>query len=182
MAMQDTDRNLLRSLPAAVTPLPEQRLLARGEVKRMHHQARKLATPAYVNTDAAFRGGRSGVAYASRALGERIAVVSAKDSTEGEYWALIMAMHDADRCLSCWPAIVFRTDCTSVAHFAVVKKRHLLPVRAEIVTMLNIHPQWSVQLIRRTWNARANRLARDALDETGTGAEERRETLLGRHA
>jgi hypothetical protein len=64
MAMQDPDRNLLRSLPATLAPLSEQRLLARGEVRRMHHQAHKLATPAYVNTDAAFRGGRAGVAYA----------------------------------------------------------------------------------------------------------------------
>ncbi len=147
----------------------------------MRH-ARKLATPAYVNTDAALRGGRAGVAYASRALSDRIAVVSAKDSTEGEFWALIMAMYDADRCLSYWPAIVFRTDCTSVAHFAVVKKRHLLPVRAEIVAMLDAHRQWSVQLVRRTWNARANRLSREALDEVGAGAEARCETLLGRHA
>lgn len=182
MAMQDPDRNLLRSLPEAVEPLPEQRLLARSGVKRMHHMARKLATPAYVNTDAAFRGGRAGVAYTSRALGERIAVVAAKDSTEGEFWALVMAMYDADRCLSCWPAIVFRTDCTSVAHFAVVKKRHLKPARAEIVEMLDAHRHWSVQLIRRSWNKEANRLSSEALDETGTGADARRETLLSRHA
>jgi thioesterase domain-containing protein len=182
MTIQDSERNLRRGVPAALAPLSEQALLARAEVRRMRQRARKLASPAYVNTDAAFRDDRAGVAYASRALGDRIAVVSAKDSTEGEFWALVMAMYDADSCLSCWPAIVFRTDCTSVAHFAVVKKRHLQRVRAEVVEMLDAHRQWSVQLIRRSWNAQANRLSREALDEMGMGADERREVLLGRHA
>jgi Reverse transcriptase-like len=148
----------------------------------MHHRARKLATPAYVNTDAAFRDGWAGVAYASRALGERIAVVATTDSTEAEFWAMVMAMYDADRCLSCWPAIVFRTDCASVAQFVVVKQASLKPMRAEIVEMVRIHRQWSVELVKRSWNKRANKLARDALDETGTGADARREALLGRHA
>jgi hypothetical protein len=148
----------------------------------MHHRARKLTTPAYVNTDAAFRDGRAGVAYASRALGDWIAVVSTTDSTEAEFWAMVMAMYDADRCLSCWPAIVFRTDCASVAQFAVVKQEGLRPMHAEIIEMVRIHRQWSVELVKRSWNKRANKLARDALDEAGTGADERRETLLGRHA
>jgi hypothetical protein len=181
MAMQDPERDLLRSLPVAVAPLPHERLAARSEVRRMHRRARQLARPAYVNTDAAFRDGRAGVAYASRALGDRVAVVAAKDSTEAEFWAMVMAMYDADRCLSCWPAIVFRTDCTSVAHFAVGKTRSLKPVRAEIVEMVRVHRQWSVELVKRSWNKRANRLSREALDEAGTGDDRRRKALLGRH-
>jgi hypothetical protein len=181
MAMQDPKRDLLWSLPTAVAPLPEQRLLALDEVKRTHHQARKLATPAYVYTDAAFRDGQAGVAYASRALGERVAVVPSSDSTEGEFWALIMAMYDAGRSLSFWPAIVFRIDCTSVAHFAVVKVPHLKPVRAEIVAMVRVHRQWSVEPIKRSCNARANRLSREAFNQAGTGDGGRRETLLGKH-
>jgi hypothetical protein len=181
MAMQDPKHDLLASVPAAIAPLTPERLATRGEVKRMNRRARRFAKPAYVNTDAAFRDQRAGVAYASAALGNRVAVVPAIDSTEAEFWAMVMAMYDADRCLSCWPAIVFRTDCASVSQFVLVKQPSLKPMRAEMVEMVRIHRRWSVELVKRTWNKRANRLAREALNEAGTGDDARREALLGRH-
>jgi hypothetical protein len=181
MATGDPQRNLLASLPTAIAPLALERLATRGEVKKINRRARRLAKPAYVSTDAAFRDKRAGVAYASAALGSRVAVLPAIDSTEAEFWAMVMAMYDADRCLSCWPAIVFRTDCASVAQFVVVKQESLKPMRAQIVDMVRIHRQWSVELVKRSWNKRANQLAREALNEAGMGDNGRREALLGRH-
>ncbi len=94
---------------------------------------------------------------------------------------MVMAMYDADRALECWPAIVFRTDCSSVAQFVVAKKPNLNPMRAEMVEMVRIHRQWSVELVKRTWNKRANQLARDAMNKASTGDNPRRERLLGKH-
>ncbi len=46
--------------------------------------------------------------------------------------------------------------------------------------MLRIHPQWSVVLVKRTWNEQANELAREALDEARKD-DRRREALSGGH-
>ncbi|MFZ2112697.1 MAG: reverse transcriptase-like protein [Solirubrobacteraceae bacterium] len=163
--MQDPKEDLLASLPTAIAPLTLERLAERSEIKRMEKRARRLANPAYVNTDAAYQDKQAGVAYASAALGDRTAVVAPSGSTEAEYLAMLMAMHDADRCLAFWPAIVFRTDSMSVATFMLAKKQKLRPLRAEIAHMLRIHPQWSLVLVKRTWNEQANQLAREALHE-----------------
>lgn len=181
MTTLEPERSLQSNLPIAITPLDHERLAARSEIKRTQKRARQLIKPAYVYTDAAFRDGQAYVAYTSRALGNRVAVVASKDSTEAEFWAMVMAMHDAHRALECWPAIVFRTDCASVAQFTVVKKSNLSQVRAEMVEMVRIHRQWSVELVKRTWNKRANQLARKAMNKAGTGDEGQHEALLGRH-
>jgi Reverse transcriptase-like len=180
MAIEDPKRDVPASLPAAIAPLTPERLAERSQIKRMQKRAHRLAKPAYVSTDAAYQDKRAAVAYVSAALGHRTAVVASAGSTEAEYLAMLMAMYDADSCLAFWPAIVFRTDCMSVATFMLVKKQKLRPLRAEIAHMLRIHPQWSVVLVKRTWNEQANQLAREALDEARKD-DRRREALSGRH-
>lgn len=76
--MLDPKRNIQRSPPLAVAPFNPEMLAARSEIKRMQTLARRLPRPAYVYTDAAFRDGRAGVAYSSRALGNQVAVVASK--------------------------------------------------------------------------------------------------------
>lgn len=91
---------------------------------------------------------------------------------------MVMVMYDADRALECWPAIVFETDCTSVTFRR--RQRSLNPMRAEIAEIVLIHDQWSVELVKRTWNERANYFACQALDDAGPETPQR-EASLGRH-
>jgi hypothetical protein len=165
MLMEDPQRALLWRLPPPIAPLTHEQLAARREVKRTLRRASQTVKPVHVSTDAAYHEKRAGVAYVSPALGNRATVLSAAGSTEAEFWAVLMAMHDADRCLPRWQAIVFRTDCMTVGNFMLVKKQRLRTMRAEMVKMLRVHPRWAVVLVKRAWNEHANQLARTALDE-----------------
>lgn len=134
-----------------------------------------------MNTDAAFKESRAGVAYVSFALGERVAVVTAAHSIEAEFCAMVRAMYDAQEALPCCPAIVCRTDCTSVANFAVVRTRSLKPMLAEITNIVRKRPQWSVERVKRTGNEEARRLSRRALNAGCAGEDAQREALVGQH-
>lgn len=101
-------------LPAEMLPLDVAVLNTRPLVKRAKRRQRRLEKPAYVNTDASWRDGTAGLAYESGALGNRTALVACANSTEAEYLAMLMAMLDAERCLS--GPIAFRSDCTAVVN------------------------------------------------------------------
>jgi ribonuclease HI len=146
-------------LPAEVTPLHEGVLAARRAVIVARRRERRLAKPAYVNTDASWRvNGVAGIAYSSEAIGMRAELVECGDNLQAEYLAMIMAMGDAELCLT--GPIHFRTDCETVACLQGVTSPELKGLRARVAVFLDSHPEWKLQQVERKSNQTANRLAR----------------------
>ncbi len=149
-------------LPLA--PLDTKALSARRQVVLANRRARKAAKPAYVNTDASWRGGLAGLAYEG-ALGVRTELVECGDNHEAEYLALLMAMGDAERCLA--GRIAFRTDSQTVAGLqsgTVGQYEHL---RGRIKLLLSRHPEWTLVLVERVRNKAADDLSRRAFLPVG---------------
>jgi ribonuclease HI len=138
-------------------PLERGVLTARQFVKRAKRRQRRLEKPAYVNTDASWRDGMAGLAYESGTLGNRTALVACANSTEAEYLALLMAMLDAERCLS--GPIAFRCDCTAVVNLKGGQAPKTTELRERVRTLLKRYPGWNLVLIERKRNRSANRLA-----------------------
>src|ERR1700726_1547234 len=84
-------------VPSVIEPVDPAVLAARRAVILTKRRARRLAKPAYVNSDASWRAGVAGLAYVSGSLGNRTALVACSGSSAAEYLALLMAMEDADR-------------------------------------------------------------------------------------
>jgi hypothetical protein len=143
-------------------------LRAREEIKRYrshrHRLLKEMSEPAYVNTDAACRRGVAGLAYSSKALGSRSALVVCENSTLAEYLALMMALEDADKAPLPGP-IEFRVDSTALANYRVARKSDFKQLRRWIDMMFKCHPTWRLTLLRRGDNMAANDLARSALDQ-----------------
>lgn len=144
-------------LPVAVLPLELSVLTARPLVKRAKRRERRLEKPAYVNTDASWRNGTAGLAYESGTLGNRTALVACANSTEAEYLAMLMAMLDAERCLS--GPIAFRSDCTAVVNLKGGKAPRISELREQVEALLKRYPRWTLVLVERKRNKPANGLA-----------------------
>jgi ribonuclease HI len=143
-----------------VEPLAVEVLAARREVIGANRRARRAAKPAYVNTDACWREGRAGLAYESGALGKRVELVACADNHEAEYLALLMAMDDADRCLS--GPIHFRLDSATVAYLRVGAAGQFKDLRERVLDVLAEHPQWELVLVEGRRNRVADALSRRA--------------------
>jgi ribonuclease HI len=110
-----------------------------------------------VNTDASWQDGKAGVAYESGRLGNRTAFVTSANSTEAEYMALVMAMLDAERCLS--GPIAFRSDCTAAVNLKGGATPQIVALREQVEALLKHHSNWSVTLVDRSRNRPAHGLA-----------------------
>jgi hypothetical protein len=144
-------------LPTEILPLEPEMLSERQAVKKARRRQRRLERPAYVNTDASWQDGKAGVAYESGRLGNRTAVVASANSTEAEYMALLMAMLDAERCLS--GPIAFRSDCTAIVNLKGGTTPQIVALREQVETLLKRHPNWNVALVDRSRNLPAHSLA-----------------------
>ncbi|MGE5700784.1 MAG: ribonuclease H family protein [Arthrospira platensis] len=144
-------------LPVEILPLEPDMLSERRAVKKARRRQRRLERPAYVNTDASWRDGKAGVAYESGRLGNRTAFVACAGSTEAEYMALLMAMLDAERCLS--GPIAFRSDCEAVVNLKGDTTPQIVALREQVRLVLKRHPNWSVTLVNRSRNMPAHGLA-----------------------
>jgi hypothetical protein len=144
-------------LPTEILPLEPEALSERQAVKKARRRQRRLERPAYVNTDASWQDGNAGVAYESGRLGNRTAFVASANSTEAEYMALLMAMLDAERCLS--GPIAVRSDCTAVVNLKGGTTPLIVALREQVETLLKRHPNWSVTLVDRSRNLPAHGLA-----------------------
>lgn len=140
-------------------PVDVNLLSARREVVLANRRARKAAKPAYVNTDAAWRGGLAGLAYEG-ALGIRTEVVACEDNHAAEYLALLMAMGDADRCLA--GRVAFRTDSQTVAGLQDGSCGQYEHLRGRVKLLLSRHPEWMVVLVEGLHNKAADHLSRRA--------------------
>jgi len=149
-------------VPLVVEPVDPEVLAARRAVILAKRRARRLAKPAYVNTDASWRNGVAGLAYVSGSLGNRTALVACSGSSEAEYLALLMAMEDADRCQLPGP-IDFRVDSTVVAHLAVGTSPDLVELRKRVKSLLARHREWRLEFVERKRNWVADGLARKKL-------------------
>lgn len=153
--------------PSTVGALDADVLLARRPVILAKRRARKLAKPIYINTDASWKGGVAGLAYASGSLGNRTFLVACKGPIEGEYLALLMAMEDAERSELPGP-IDFRLDSTAVVHLAVGATPELVELRHRVMAMLARHREWRLAYVERGRNWTADRMARRTLREWHT--------------
>jgi Reverse transcriptase-like len=147
-----------------VEPVDPDVLAGRRAVILAKRRARRLAKPAYVNTDASWRDGVAGLAYVSGSLGNRTALVACSGSSEAEYLALLMAMEDAAR--SQLPGLIdFRVDSTAVAHLAVGMSVHLVELRKRVKGLLARHREWRLAFVERKQNWVADGLARRTLKQ-----------------
>jgi hypothetical protein len=146
-------------VPSVVELVDPEVLAARRAVILAKRRARRLAKPAYVNSDASWRDGVAGLAYVSGSLGNRTALVACPGSSEAEYLALLMAMEDADRCQL--PGLIdFRVDSTAVAHLAVGTSADLVELRNRVKEFLARHREWRLAFVERKRNWVADGLAR----------------------
>ncbi|MGH2880134.1 MAG: reverse transcriptase-like protein [Solirubrobacteraceae bacterium] len=156
-----------RTVPKTIEPLDADVLAARRSVIRAKRRARKLAKPAYVNTDASWKGGLAGLAYVSGSLGNRTDLIACGGATSAEYLALLMAMQDAERAELPGP-IDFRLDCTAVVHLAVGTTPELVELRHRVNASLASHREWRLVYVERGRNWVADRMARRARREWRT--------------
>lgn len=160
----DKSARRVKEIPSTVEPVDAKVLAARREVIRAKRRARRLAKPAYVNSDASWRAGVAGVAYVSGSLGNGTALVACEGSSEAEYIALLMAMEDADRCQ--FPGLIdFRVDSTAVAHLAVGTSADLSKLRHRVKSLLADHREWRITFVERKRNWVADGLARKTLGQ-----------------
>ncbi len=152
------------------TPLEPRALSARREVVLANRRARKAAKPAYVNTDASWRDGRAGLAYEG-ALGIRTELVACRDNHEAEYLALLMAMGDAEMCLT--GRIAFRTDSQTVAGLQRGSSGQYERARRRVKLLLSRHPEWTLVLVEGVRNKVADDLARRPFKTVPEGAKAR---------
>lgn len=146
--------------PSVVEPLTAETLAGRRSIILFRRRLRRLARPAYVNTDASWRDGIAGIAYESGAMGRRVELVSCGSNSRAEYLALLMAMGDAERCLT--GPVCFRIDSTTVVNLQG-RTPELLEPQEAIEALLARHPEWLLELITRQGNKVANGLARRPL-------------------
>lgn len=146
-----------------VEPLEPSMLAARRVVVLANRRARKAAKPAYVNTDASWRNGLAGLAYVG-ALGTRGEVVACADNHAGEYLALLMAMEDAERCLT--GKIAFRMDSQTVVNLQAGSNGQFEGLRARVKLLLARHPDWTLVLVEGNRNKIADNLSRRAFRQT----------------
>jgi ribonuclease HI len=151
---------------SAVEPLDAQELAVRREVVLANRRARKAAKPAYVNTDASWRGGVAGLAYEG-ALGKRVELVRCNDNHEAEYLALLMAMEDAERVLS--GRVAFRLDSQTVVNLQLGTYRQFEDLCGRVKLLLARHPEWTLVLVEGQRNRIADLLSRRALKRAGGG-------------
>lgn len=144
-------------VPSAIAPLGAEVLAARRAVILFKRRMRKLAKPAYVNTDAAWRDGIASLVYVSGAMGRRIELVQCEGIAAGEYMALLMAMGDAERCLT--GPVCFRVDSPTVANLHG-KTSELRELRERVNALLDHHTEWTVKQITRKRNKVADDLTR----------------------
>jgi hypothetical protein len=149
-------------VPSVVEPVDSEVLAARRAVILAKRRARRLAKPAYVNSDASWRDGVAGLAYVSGSLGNRTALVACSGSSEAEYLALLMAMEDAE-CCDLPGLIDFRVDSTAVAHLAVGTSHDLVELRKRVNGLLARHWEWRLAFVERKRNWVADGLARKEL-------------------
>lgn len=138
-------------------------LAARREIVLANRRARKAAKPAYVNTDASWRAGLAGLAYVG-ALGVRTEVAACADNHAGEYLALLMAMQDAERCLT--GKIAFRMDSQTVVNLQAGSNGQFEELRARVKLLLARHPDWTLVLVEGNRNKIADGLSRRAFRQT----------------
>jgi hypothetical protein len=158
---------------SVIEPVDPEVLAARRAVILAKRRARRLAKPAYVNSDASWQDGVAGLAYVSGSLGNRTALVACPGSSEAEYLALLMAMEDADRCDL--PGLIdFRVDSTVVNHLAVGTSPDLVELRARVKALLADHRGWRLAFVERKRNWVADGMARRTLKrwQAGTGGVE----------
>jgi hypothetical protein len=149
-------------VPSVIEPVDPSVLAARRAVILAKRRTRRLAKPAYVNSDASWREGVAGLAYVSGSLGNRTALVACSGSSEAEYLALLMAMEDAD--LAQLPGLIdFRVDSTAVAHLAGGTSADLIELRARVKRLLAEHREWRLAFFERKRNWVADGMARRAL-------------------
>jgi len=158
-----------QAVPTVVEPMNADELAARRPVILAKRRARRLAKPAYINSDASWRDGVAGLAYVSGSLGNRSALVACAGSTEAEYLALLMAMEDADRANLPGP-IDFRVDSTAVAHLAAGTSGELKKLRGRVKGLLAHHREWRLAFVERKRNWVADGLARRMLRGWREGA------------
>lgn len=159
-------------VPLVVRPAHIDELAARRPVILAKRRARRLAKPAYVNSDASWRDGVAGLAYVSGSLGNRTALVACAGSSEAEYLALLMAMEDADRAQLPGP-IDFRVDSTAVAHLAIGTSTDLKELCRQVKGLLAQHREWRLAFVERKRNWVADGLARRTLRRWREGAKPR---------
>jgi ribonuclease HI len=146
-------------VPSVIEPADPAVLAARRAVILAKRRARRLAKPAYVNSDASWQGGVAGLAYVSGSLGNRTALVACSGSSEAEYLALLMAMEDADRAQL--PGLIdFRVDSAAVAHLARGTSADLTELRTRVKRLLAEHREWRLAFFERKRNWVADGMAR----------------------
>jgi ribonuclease HI len=161
----------LQETPSIVKPLDPAVLRARREVILANRRARKAAKPGYVNTDASCQDGIAGLAYVG-VLGARVEQVSCRDNHEAEYLALLMAMEDADRCLT--GRLVFRTDSQTVVNLQTGTSGQFKGLCTRVKLLLSRHPDWTLALIEGQRNKTAHELSRKLFKRSGRSAEYKR--------
>jgi ribonuclease HI len=89
-------------------------------------------------------------------------VVACADNHAAEYLALLMAMGDAERCLS--GRIAFRTDSQTVVNLQAGASGQFEELRKEVKVLLARHPEWMLLLVEGKRNGVADRLSRRAFE------------------
>ncbi|HTC60153.1 MAG TPA: hypothetical protein VK691_08540 [Solirubrobacteraceae bacterium] len=137
-------------------------LAARRAVILAKRRARRLAKPAYVNSDASWQAGVAGLAYVSGSLGNRAALVECSGSIEAEHLALLMAMEDADRA-QLPGSIDFRVGSAAVADLAVGTSPDMVELCGRVKRLLATHREWRLAFVERKRNWIADGMARRTL-------------------